>query len=73
MYIVNQLLYVSIFRTPLDDLCKYKHDLLSFCRNISAGLDYLFRKRFVHRDLAARNILLSYDYVCKVRSNAVTN
>ena len=42
------------------------HELLSFCRQIAAGLDYLSKKHFVHRDLAARNILLSDDYVCKV-------
>ena len=42
------------------------HELLSFCRQIAAGLDYLSKKHFVHRDLATRNILLSYDYVCKV-------
>ena len=45
---------------------KFKHDLLSFSRNVSAGLDHLSRKHFVHRDLAARNILVSSDYVCKV-------
>ena len=43
------------------------HELLSFCRQIAAGLDYLSKKRFVHRDLAARNILLSDDYVCNVQ------
>ena len=42
------------------------HELLSFCRQIAAGLDYLSKKHFVHRDLATRNILLSDDYVCKV-------
>lgn len=74
MYVYSWLIYLGIFqflRTPLDDLCKYKDDLLSFCRNISAGLDHLYRKRFVHRDLAARNILLSNDRVCKVRRNVV--
>ena len=42
------------------------HELLSYCRQVAEGLEYLSRKVFVHRDLAARNILLSYDYVCKV-------
>ena len=39
------------------------HELLSFCRQIAAGLDYLSKKHFVHRDLAARNVLLSDDYM----------
>jgi len=43
-----------------------KHDLLSFCRQIALGLNYLSSKGFVHRDLAARNILISTDDVCKV-------
>ena len=43
-----------------------KHDLLSYCRQIALGLNYLVSKQFVHRDLAARNILVSSDDVCKV-------
>lgn len=40
--------------------------LMSFCRNIAAGMSYLSGKGFVHRDLAARNVLVSQDEVCKV-------
>ena len=43
-----------------------KHDLLSYCRQIAAEINYLASKQFVHRDLAARNILVSSDDVCKV-------
>ena len=43
-----------------------KHDLLSYCRQIAAGMNYLVSKQFIHRDLAARNILVSSDDVCKV-------
>ena len=45
---------------------KLKDGLLSYCRQIAAGMNYLANKQFVHRDLAARNILLSDDDVCKV-------
>ena len=54
-------------RTPPEELNELKLDLLSFCRQVSAGLSYLSRKGFVHRDLAARNILVSSDDVCKVK------
>ena len=40
--------------------------LLSFCRQISSGMNYLSSKGFVHRDLAARNILVSSEEICKV-------
>ena len=65
--VANLQMYVSHFRASLDDLNNFNHDLLSFCRNVSAGLSHLSRKCFVHRDLAARNILVSNDNVCKVR------
>ena len=43
-----------------------EHTLLSYCRQIGFGMDYLSRKAFVHRDLAARNILVAGDETCKV-------
>ena len=55
------------YRTPPETLNELKHDLLSCCRHVAAGLDHLSWKKFVHRDLAARNILVSSDDVCKVR------
>ena len=63
-----------MYRTSVEGLAEFKHDLLSFCRHVAAGLGFLSRKKFVHRDLAARNILVSSDDICKVRkkcNNAV--
>ena len=53
--------------TPPKDYNKLKRDLLRFCRQIAAGMNYHSNKQFIHRDLAARNILVSSDDVCKVK------
>ena len=45
--------------------------LLSFCRQISSGMNYLSSKGFVHRDLAARNILVSSEEICKVSLSSI--
>ena len=69
-YIVTYVVDPQInccLRKSIEDLTEFKHDLLSFCRHVAAGLGHLSQKQFVHRDLAARNILVSSDDVCKVR------
>ena len=48
-------------------LSQLSQRLLDFSSQIALGMEYLSRKEFVHRDLAARNILLTEEYVCKVR------
>ena len=61
------------FRAPPEALNELEHDLLSYCRHIAAGMNYLASKQFVHRDLAARNILVSSDDVCKVKDSYITS
>ncbi|CAH2042628.1 unnamed protein product, partial [Iphiclides podalirius] len=41
-------------------------DLLSFCRQIAMGMQFLASNRVVHRDLAARNVLVAGDRTLKV-------
>ncbi|KAK3704761.1 hypothetical protein QZH41_009758 [Actinostola sp. cb2023] len=41
-------------------------DFISFCFQISRGMEYLSSKKCIHRDLAARNILVGEDYVMKI-------
>ncbi|XP_031562081.1 fibroblast growth factor receptor 2-like isoform X2 [Actinia tenebrosa] len=41
-------------------------DFISFCFQISRGMEFLSSKKCIHRDLAARNILVGEDYVMKI-------
>ncbi|XP_065826077.1 uncharacterized protein [Oscarella lobularis] len=47
-------------------------DLLSFCRQISAGMDFLSAKGLVHRDLACRNVLVSDGKLLKISDFGLT-
>ena len=58
------LLYLPFLPSPEEEATP--HTLLSYCRQIAAGMCYLSQKSFIHRDLAARNILVAEDGICKV-------
>ena len=63
----NFIIFICVLYRASSE-AELNHDLLSYCRQIAAGMNYLSNKQFVHRDLAARNILVSSDDVCKVCS-----
>ena len=66
LFVMLELGY-HLFRSEGEVDSSLPHTLLSYCRQVAAGLHYLSRKRFIHRDIAARNILISEDHeTCKV-------
>jgi len=47
---------------------KLSQFLLKICQDVAAGMTYLAGKHFIHRDVAARNVLVSEDFICKVKT-----
>ncbi|XP_065826081.1 uncharacterized protein [Oscarella lobularis] len=58
---------------PLDESEKLTSSLLlSFFRQIAAGMDFLSARGLVHRDLACRNVLIDADRVAKISDFGLT-
>ena len=58
----TDVLYTS---KGIDNPLELQKQFLQIAGEVSNGMMYLTRKKFVHRDLAARNILLDSHMKCK--------